>query len=199
MKKLSLTQKILEKNYVLLIISVVISIVIWVYMSMNATNDTTVTISNIPIQIELSDSAKDLGLQVFSGDTTTASVTLTGDLTGDYIGTVSAKEDHPLKHPAGQVYGDDAYSVFQIGNKDELTYTIYMFFEDKQSAGDTITLFDTMKIPAAWDNAEMAIMNGMEIKVNAYAVQANGFTGTYPCYDAMVAAFGQNTGDPFKF
>lgn len=120
-------------------------------------------------------------------------------LTGDYIGPVPPKADHPLKHSAGQVYGNDDYSVFQIGKDDELTYTIYMFFEDKQSADDAITLFDTMKIPAAWDNAEMAIMNGMEINVKAYAVQANGFTGTYPCYAAMVAAFGQNAGDPFKF
>ena len=81
MKKASLTQKILSRNYVLLIISLVISIGIWVYMSMNSTNDTTVTVSNIPIQIELSDSAKGLGLQVFSGDETKASVTLNGNRT----------------------------------------------------------------------------------------------------------------------
>lgn len=81
MKKLSLTQKILEKNYIIFIISVVISLGIWMYMSMNASNDTTVTVSNIPIQIELSDSAKELGLQVFTGDETTASVTVTGNRT----------------------------------------------------------------------------------------------------------------------
>ena len=46
-----------------------------------------------------------------------------------------------------------------------------------------------MVIPTAWDNAEMAIMNNMKINVQAFAVQANGFTGDYPCYDAMVAAF----------
>ena len=79
MKKLSLTQKILEKNYVIFIISILISIGIWMYMSVNSTNDTTVTVSNIPIQMELSDSAKELGLQVFTGDQTMASVTVTGN------------------------------------------------------------------------------------------------------------------------
>ena len=54
MKKQSLSQKLLSKNYVIFIFSVVISIAIWSYMSLNASNDTTVTISNIPIQMELS-------------------------------------------------------------------------------------------------------------------------------------------------
>ena len=71
MKKLSLTQKLLSKNYVIFIISLVISLVIWVYMSMNASNDTTVTIANVPIQMELSESARDLGLQIFTDGTQT--------------------------------------------------------------------------------------------------------------------------------
>lgn len=81
MKKHSLFQKILEKNYIILIISVLISIGIWVYMSMNATNDTSLTIANIPIQIELSDGAKELGLQFFTGEETKATVTVTGNRT----------------------------------------------------------------------------------------------------------------------
>lgn len=79
MKKRSFSQRILEKNYVIFIISVVISIAIWMYMSLNASNDTTVTLSNVPIQIELSESSRELGLQVFSGDEPTSSVTVTGN------------------------------------------------------------------------------------------------------------------------
>ena len=48
-------------------------------MSMGSSNDTNVTISNIPIQIELPDSARENGLQVFSGGDQTASVTVTGN------------------------------------------------------------------------------------------------------------------------
>ncbi len=48
-------------------------------MSIGSSNDTNVTISNIPIQIELPDSARENGLQVFSGGDQTASVTVTGN------------------------------------------------------------------------------------------------------------------------
>lgn len=78
MKKLSLTQRILQNNYVLLIIALLISIGIWIYMSMTASNDTSITVSNIPIQTELSESAKELGLQVFLEDEAKASVTVSG-------------------------------------------------------------------------------------------------------------------------
>ena len=90
MKKLSLTQKLLSKNYVIFIISLVISLVIWVYMSMNASNDTTVTIANVPIQMELSESARDLGLQIFTDGTQTAAVTVTGNRA--ILGSVAASD-----------------------------------------------------------------------------------------------------------
>lgn len=97
MKKSSFTKKLFQNNYFLLVLALIVSFGIWVYMSMNSVNDTNVTISNLPIQTELSDSAKDLGLQVFSGDTTTASVTLSGNRTmlgqiteSDLIVTASA-------------------------------------------------------------------------------------------------------------
>lgn len=81
MKKLSLTQRILQNNYVLLIIAVVISLGIWIYMSMNSSSDnsdTTVTLNDVPIQIEISDSAKKLGLQVFLNNDAKANVTVSG-------------------------------------------------------------------------------------------------------------------------
>lgn len=90
MRKFSLIQFLLSKTWVSLVIAVVISMGIWVYMSMNATNDTTVTITNLPIQTELSESAKDLGLQVFKGDEATASVTLSGNRT--VLGQVNASD-----------------------------------------------------------------------------------------------------------
>ena len=91
MKKQSLSQKILSKNYIVFIISLVISIAIWTYMSLNASNDTTVTISNIPIQMELSESTRDLGLQIFTGEEQpVASVTVTGNRT--LLGSVKASD-----------------------------------------------------------------------------------------------------------
>ena len=118
-------------------------------------------------------------------------------LTGDYIGSVPERTDHPLNNTNGmKVYGTAEYAVYQIADSANKTWTIYMFFEDARSENATVTLFDTIEVPAAWNNAEMAVINGMTIKVDAYAAQANGFE---TCYDAMVGAFGQSAGDPFNF
>ena len=77
-KKFSLNS-LLQNGKFLFVISILISLSTWVYMSMGSSNDTNVTISNIPIQIELPDSARENGLQVFSGGDQTASVTVTGN------------------------------------------------------------------------------------------------------------------------
>ena len=112
-------------------------------------------------------------------------------LDGDYIGEVPAKPEHPLSGVNNmQVYGNEKYSVYQT--IDGLTYTIYMFFEGAQAVGTEITPFDTITIPASWDNEEMAAVNGMTIEVQAYATQTNGFAD---CYTAMTTAFK----DAFKF
>ncbi len=82
MKKNSLFQRLLQHNQILFILSVVISVVIWIYMSStSSTNDTTVTIGDIPIQVELSDEAREMGLQVFQAAEPRASVTVSGNRT----------------------------------------------------------------------------------------------------------------------
>lgn len=70
---------LLQNNKFVFIAAILVSIGIWVYMSMGASNDTTVTVTNIPIQIELPADATDNGLQLFSGGEQTASVTVTGN------------------------------------------------------------------------------------------------------------------------
>lgn len=76
-KKFSLN-KLMMNNKFLLALSLLISLTIWVYMSYGNSSDTNVTLSNIPIQIELSDEARNSGLQIFSGTEQTASITVTG-------------------------------------------------------------------------------------------------------------------------
>ena len=77
-KKFSLNG-ILKNNKFLFVLAILISFSIWIYMSMGSSNDTSLTISNIPIQIELPDESIDSGLQVFSGGEQTASVTVSGN------------------------------------------------------------------------------------------------------------------------
>lgn len=71
--------KLMQNNKFIFVVAVLISVSLWLYSSLGTTNDTSVTINNIPIQIELSDEARDNGLQVFSGNKQTASVTVTGN------------------------------------------------------------------------------------------------------------------------
>ena len=63
-KKFSLNALMMNNKF-LLVLSVIISLVIWIYMSTGTTSDTTLTLSNIPIQIDLSDEARNSGLQIY--------------------------------------------------------------------------------------------------------------------------------------
>ena len=69
------------------------------------------------------------------------------------------------------------------------TWTMYIFVKAPMEAEDSVVLFNTMTIPATWDNAEMEKINGMTITVKAYATQTNGFTD---CYTAMTTAFAED-------
>ena len=88
-KKFSLN-KLFQNNKFLIVLALVISSITWVYMSMGTTNDTSVTISNIPIHIELPDQLVNNGLQVFSDTEQTATVTVTGSRA--VLGSISTKD-----------------------------------------------------------------------------------------------------------
>ena len=83
------------------------------------------------------------------------------------------------------VFQNDNYAVYQVAEGNN-TWTLYIFMKAEQAAKAEIVLFDTLTIPAGWDNKEMALINGMNIDVQAFAVQVNGFAN---CYDAMTTAF----------
>ena len=107
-------------------------------------------------------------------------------LDGDYVGTPQLTTEHPLSKNGLTVYGNAAYSVYQKADSANRTFTFYMFFVGEKTAGTAITLFDTMIIPAGWNNDDMAAVNGMKIHVAAYGAQAVGFED---CYEAMTSAF----------
>ena len=71
--------KLMQNNKFIFVLAILISFSIWIYSGLGTNNDTNVTLSNIPIQIELTDEARDNGLQIFSGSEQTASVTVTGN------------------------------------------------------------------------------------------------------------------------
>lgn len=81
---------LLRNNKFVLVVALLISVASWIYMSMGSSNDTTVTVANIPIQIELPEDAADNGLQMFSGGDQTASVTVSGNRA--IIGSISESD-----------------------------------------------------------------------------------------------------------
>lgn len=97
------------------------------------------------------------------------------------------KENDTLKEYNGlvPVFGDDTYSVYQQVEGDGI-YVFYVYIEDPMSTGDTVTIFEQLRIPAEWDNEEMAEMKDLTIKVEAYGTQSFGFDS---CFEAMNAAF----------
>ncbi len=82
--------KILKSNKFIFVLSLFIAIVIWIFMSIDASIGTTRVITDIPISISLSDEAQESGLRIFSGAEETASVTVSGNRVS--LGAIS-KED----------------------------------------------------------------------------------------------------------
>ncbi len=76
--KLSI-RNIFRSNKFVFVLSLLIAIVIWITMSIDASIGTTRVITDIPISISLSDEAQESGLRIFSGADGTASVTVSGN------------------------------------------------------------------------------------------------------------------------
>lgn len=84
------------------------------------------------------------------------------------------------------VYGDDTYSVYQVGDMANGTYTFYVFFENALVKDAEVVLFEELFINADWDNDQMKELKELKIDVQAYATQEYGFKD---CFTAMTTAF----------
>lgn len=105
---------LLQNNKFVLIIALLVSVAIWVYMSMGSSNDTTVTVANVPIQIELPSDAQNNGLQLFSGGEQTASVTVTGNRA--IIGSIS-ESDITVSASAATIATSGEYELDVVASK----------------------------------------------------------------------------------
>ncbi|HCA04749.1 MAG TPA: hypothetical protein DEO32_02505 [Ruminococcaceae bacterium] len=116
MKKKSLSQKILFNNQIMLVLSVIISISIWVYMSMGSSNDTVVTINDVPIQVSLPEEAVNMGLHSYFADQQSgyASVTVTGNR--KLLGSIT-KDDLVVTANASNVDRADTFNLAVSADK----------------------------------------------------------------------------------
>ena len=76
-KKISI-RKLFYNNKFVLIFSIILAFLLWIKFSTSSSESITKTISNIPINVPLSDSAQKDGLTVFGIDDVTAEVSVTG-------------------------------------------------------------------------------------------------------------------------
>ncbi len=98
-----------KNNKFVLAISVLLAIAIWISMSLSDTNESGLTVTNIPIQINLSDQAVDDGLEIFSGADQTASVTVTGNRVS--LGSISSEDIIVSAQTAGTITTPNTYTL----------------------------------------------------------------------------------------
>ncbi len=102
--------KLFKNNKFLLVFSFLMACILWLFFSQNSGVDTTASISDIPISIQLSDQAKEDGLVIFTGADTKATVQISGNrLT---LGTVT-KEDIQVvaEQAANTILTPNTYSL----------------------------------------------------------------------------------------
>ena len=67
--------------------------------------------------------------------------------------------------------------------------TIYVIKTAAIAKNETAIILNDVVIPAAWDNAEMALFNGVKLNVVAYATQEAGFANATAALQAAFDAF----------
>lgn len=86
--KQNILTRFFSHNITLMILSFVLAFTIWFIISISSETDSSVTVSNIPVSIELSETARQDGLEIFLGDDLTASVEVSGNRVT--VGSLSA-------------------------------------------------------------------------------------------------------------
>ena len=134
--------RLFKSNKFLLVISLIISVTIWVAISFSDTNETASTISNIPIQINLSEDAADNGLQIFTGNDQKAAVTVSGNrlsigsISSDDIivsaptaGTISTTGTYPLSLTAKKANSSDGFQIISTVSPSVITIFVDKYKE----------------------------------------------------------------------
>ena len=134
-----------RNNQFLMLISLFLAFAIWVNMALSDDSETSITISNIPVQIELSADATDSGLKIFSGAEQYASVTVTGNrlalgklstedivVSAQSVGTVTGPGPYTLSLTARKTDSSDSFSISSSSISPSFV-SIYVDHADKAS------------------------------------------------------------------
>lgn len=97
------------KEKFVIVLSIVLAFVIWLVISSHETESRPITISDIPINIELSNVAVSDGLQVFSGNDLTAEVSVTGNRI--VVGQLSKSDIRVVAQQASSITAPGNYTL----------------------------------------------------------------------------------------
>ncbi len=81
---------------------------------------------------------------------------------------------------------NENYAMLQVPKRSESKYEFYCFIEKPLASDKSVTLFDTMTVPAYWNYAQLQELRDLKITVQAFAVQTVNLEN---CFSAMLAAF----------
>ncbi len=119
--------RLFRNDKFLMVFAFISSCILWFVFSMNSSEDTVTTITDVPITVVLSQSAMDDGFQVFSKSNDVASVSISGNkitagsikpedilVTATQSGSLSSANTYPLELKAKQNSGKTNYSIISV-------------------------------------------------------------------------------------
>lgn len=119
--------KLFRNDKFLIVFAFVTACILWFIFSQNTGEESVTTITDIPINIELSQEAKENGLEVFSKGSETASVKISGNkitigsvkaedilVTATQTGTITSSNTYPLELKAKQNSNKTNYSIESV-------------------------------------------------------------------------------------
>ena len=108
-KNKSFLARFFSHNITLLVLSFILAFSAWFIINANSETETSVTIANIPVSLELSESAVEDGLQIFNGDDITASVEVSGNRVT--VGSLSASDIQITANQLNTIIAPGTYTL----------------------------------------------------------------------------------------
>ncbi len=135
MKSKSGFRRFFSNDITLFVTSLLLAFAIWFIINANSQTESNVTISNIPITIELSEDAIEDGMQVFTGADTTASVEVSGNRIT--VGSLSASDIQVIALQSNSIIAPGSYNL-ELSAKKVGVKTNYNFASNVTPSSVTI-------------------------------------------------------------
>lgn len=135
MKNNSKFKRFLSNDITLMVFSILLAFAIWFVVNASSQTESNVTISDIPVTIDLPQDAIDDGLQVFTGDDITASVQVSGNRIT--VGSLSASDIQVTALQSNSIIAPGSYNL-ELSAKKVGVKTNYNFASNVSPSNITI-------------------------------------------------------------